>query len=155
MVGSLRDVSKGESSRDERSSVPLDFFGATFAPVFLDNDASSAASKRSRSAFLAAASAAFAAVASLFGGNRRQWDAREVSRVEGLQYFLAFDFAPFAHSASSCCAIFAFASACFCAAASAFCQTLCQFPESRPSEEDEIIPLHFWRSSWCFLSWVP
>ena len=74
-VGSLRDVSEGESSRDERSSVPLDFFGAVFAPAFLGlegSDASSAASRASRSAFLAAAWAAFAAAASLFGGSRRQ-----------------------------------------------------------------------------------
>jgi hypothetical protein len=70
MVGSLRDVSEGESSRDERSSVPLDFFGAFFVPAFLGLEgsaASSAASRASRSAFLAAASAAFAAAASLFG----------------------------------------------------------------------------------------
>jgi hypothetical protein len=75
MVGSLRDVSECESSRDERSSVPLDFFGAAFPPAFFGLEgsvASSAASRASRSAFLAAASAAFAAAASLFGGNRRQ-----------------------------------------------------------------------------------
>ena len=126
MVGSLRDVSEGESSREERSSVPLDFFGAAFAPACLGlegNVASSAASRRSRSAFLAAASAAFAAAASLYGGIdvSRLRDRYSGGQVEWLPYFLAFDFAPFAHSASSCCAIFAPASACFCAAASAFC----------------------------------
>ena len=41
MVGSLRDVSEGESSREERSSVPFDFFGAAF--VF-GSDAGAAAS---------------------------------------------------------------------------------------------------------------
>ena len=67
-AGAAREESEGESSSEERSSVPLDFLGAAFAPALLGFDgklASSAASRASRSAFLAAASAALAAAASL------------------------------------------------------------------------------------------
>jgi hypothetical protein len=70
IVGAVREESEGESSREARSRVPLDFLGAVFAPVFLgfeDSLASSAARSASRSAFLAAASAALAAAASLIG----------------------------------------------------------------------------------------
>jgi hypothetical protein len=70
MVGSVRAVSEGESSREERSSVPLDFLGAAFPPAFLGFEgklASSAARRASRSDFLAAASAALLAAASLLG----------------------------------------------------------------------------------------
>jgi hypothetical protein len=70
MVGAVREESEGESSREARSSVPLDFLGAVFAPAPLGFEgklASSAARRASRSAFLAAASAALAAAASLVG----------------------------------------------------------------------------------------
>jgi hypothetical protein len=68
IVGAVREGSEEESSREERSSVPLDFLGAVFAPAplgFEGSLASSAARRASRSAFFAAASAALAAAASL------------------------------------------------------------------------------------------
>ena len=48
-------------------------------------------------------------------------------------YFLAFDFAPLDHSWSSCCAVLAFASACFCVATSAFWRLHISFHEIIPA----------------------
>jgi hypothetical protein len=104
---------------------------------------------------LAAASAAFAAATSLFGGNRRQQDAREVSRAEGAAILFSVRLCalcPF------CVLLLCYFRICLClflCCGFSFLATLCQLPESRPSEEIEIIPLHFQRSSLYSLSWAP
>ena len=101
IVGAAREESEGESSREARSSVPLDFLGAALAPAAFGLEgslASSSASRASRSAFFAAASAALAAAASLVGEASVSRYSR-LSRVgEKRAYFFAFDFAPFDHS---------------------------------------------------------
>jgi hypothetical protein len=120
--------SVGESSW-ERPSVPLDFLGAVLAFAFLGTarcDFSSSARRRSRSAFLRAASAFLSASASLDAEGlceprkacRGRWGGIQRRRCA---YFFAFDFAPLDHSLSSVAADLASAAACFWAATSAFC----------------------------------